>query len=570
MISSRVELIRIERERRRRGTGSLTSRPPLDALAYDPAAYIRHYLGWSPWTGTPTLPGQQQILDAYTLALKQQHEKHAHDQAAADPAYVYHAAPGASWHPGTVIRNRIRVEAGHTVGKTKLSAGIVSHFIDCFTPSIVYTFAPSFEQINDLLWKEIRVDRNHKEYLPGRVLDTPELKVSANHFAKGRATHNAHGSGTERIQGQHGKYLLFILDEAEGIADYVWEAVDSMTGGGISIVLMLANPRTRTSQFHKQRLLSRVANFRISCLGHPNVQQGREVVPAAVSRDWVDEMTEKHAEPTPAHDVKAFTFSLPWDTQKTIYKPNNEYLFRVLGVAPLGTADNTLIPPGIFEDSLARPVMPQDQHIARLGVDAARYGTDKGTLYTAWNGAIWRSAAFEKQDTINYAVTIKEQAIELARKGATHLSIRVDNGGGFGGGIVDRLKDDIDLARLYTEIQIHEVDFGGKPHDPNAFADLITELYAHAAETLAGMKVVDPPPELEGDLTERLYKWINRRGRDVKKLEDKAAFKKRSNRSPDDGDGLVLALAPEFILAGRVKKTTAAKPRIKTARDIFG
>ena len=54
----------------------------------------------------------------------------------------------------------------------------------------VYSFAPTWEQIHDLLWKEIGADREGKG-LPGRVLDTCEIKLRKNHFAKGRATNNA-------------------------------------------------------------------------------------------------------------------------------------------------------------------------------------------------------------------------------------------------------------------------------------------------------------------------------------------------------------------------------------------
>ena len=55
---------------------------------------------------------------------------------------------------------------------------------------------------------------------PGRILDLA-LDRRPDHFAKGRATNNAGGAGAERVQGQHGKYLMFVFDEAEGIADYV-------------------------------------------------------------------------------------------------------------------------------------------------------------------------------------------------------------------------------------------------------------------------------------------------------------------------------------------------------------
>ena len=40
-----------------------------------PALYIEKRLGWQPWTGDDEHPGQRQILNAYVLALRQQHEQ---------------------------------------------------------------------------------------------------------------------------------------------------------------------------------------------------------------------------------------------------------------------------------------------------------------------------------------------------------------------------------------------------------------------------------------------------------------------------------------------------------------
>src|SRR5205085_3597284 len=141
-------------------------------------------------------------------------------------------------------------------------------------------------------------------------------------------------TGTERVQGQHERYLLFVIDEAEGVADYVFDAIRSMTSGGISIVLMLANPRTRSSRFHRAAEGRTVVNFRMSCIYHPNVLAGREIVPGAVMREYVETMIddgkEQHAEVVDAHDNDRDTFELPW-RPGVIYAPDPEFMFRVLG-----------------------------------------------------------------------------------------------------------------------------------------------------------------------------------------------------------------------------------------------
>lgn len=513
----------------------------LNQYKFDPIGYIKDKLGWDPWSSAEyDAKGQLEIIEAYVLALRQLHEKYAYENEGRPAEELQY------WKPGDVIQNIIRIEAGHTVGKTKLASGLVNHFFDCFVPSIIYTFAPSWPQVHDLLWKEIKTDRRGKG-LPGRILDL-RLEVADNHFANGRATNDAGGKGTERIQGQHGKYLMFILDEAEGVANFVFSAVDAMSSGGIVIVILLANPRTRTSKFHKIKSRPSCASFRLSCIDHPNVREGREIVPAAVTRDWVEFMVEEHCDKTDAHHEDEHTFELPW-RPGVIYRPTPEFMFRVLGMPPANSTIDTLISTGRYEAAIKREITDYDPTVARMGVDVARFGGDFGTLYLRYKGEVVRLARFAKQDYTVYAGTIKEHALKLVEQGVSSLHIRVDGGGGFGGGVIDILKSDLGLIEAFTrkDFQLFEVHFNGTPSNAKKYADLVTEMYAETAETLKGVRLIKPPNELEEDLCDRKYDWANKSGVEVKILEPKKMFKKRNYRSPDDGDGLVLCAAPDFI-----------------------
>jgi hypothetical protein len=506
---------------------------------FDPSAYIREKLGWTPWSGSAAAPGQEEIIDAYALALRQMHERRAYEAGHVEAHELQ------DWQPGQVIKNWIRVEAGHTVGKTKLSSGLVNHFFDCFPPAIVYTFAPSWPQIKHLLWKEIEFDRGGKN-LPGKILEDCQIKYKPNHFAIGKATNDNGGTGTERVHGQHGAYLMFVIDEAEGVPDFVFNAIRSMASGGIVIVLMLANPRTRTSTFHKLKAQPNVSSFRISCISHPNVIGNREVVPGAVRREYITEVMKDHYERVDAHDPDAHTFELPWQPG-VIYRPDSEFLFRVLGIAPSNVSDNTLITTGRFEAACRREPVEHEPHVARMGVDIARWGKDYGTFYIRHNGRIWREAQFWKQDTLVYTQRIKAAATALAAQGVTSLHIRIDGGGGFGGGIIDLLNADAELNALFDEFYVLEVQFGGTPNDERRWFDTATEMYGEAAETLLGISIIAAPDTLEADLCERAYEWKNVRGVAVKRLVSKDEFKKKIHRSPDDGDGFVLAAAPDHI-----------------------
>jgi hypothetical protein len=61
------------------------------------------------------------------------------------------------------------------------------------------------------------------------------------------------------------------------------------------------------------------------------------------------------------------------------------------------------------------------------------------------------------------------------------------------------------------------------------------------------LAIENPPEILEIELTEREYDWINRKGKELRKLESKDDFKERKKtKSPDDADGCVLAIAPDY------------------------
>jgi hypothetical protein len=387
-----------------------------------------------------------------------------------------------------------------------------------------------------------------------------------------------------RVKGQHSPYLMFVCDEAEGIADYVPGAIDSMASGGIAVVILLANPRTRLSWFYRWRELSTVRNFRMSCLAHPNVVQGREVVPGAVRRDYVEGMIEAHCEAVPEHREDDHTFEVPW-RPGAIYRPDAEFLFRVLGIAPANLADDTFLPVGRYEAAVARGKAelestkdtkgheegnrwksvrgssPASGRVggeigerterATMGIDAAGYGADLGTLYVRHGALVWRAGVMSKpggdQDPSDYWRKTRTEALRLHTLGVRRLHIRIDAGGGFGNGVYDRLKGDGELMERFTDFQIQRVHFSGTPHDSQAYADLGTEMYAEAAESMGGLAILTPPPTLEGDLCGRRYVWVNRSGVEVKRLEEKRQFRKRQGRSPDDGDGFVLCVAPDFL-----------------------
>lgn len=557
-------------------TGKTIPKKKFKEYRYQPFEYIRTFLKWTAWAGIDAdHPGQKEILEACARVMEQQYLKDEFEKGRELTEEELKV-----WKPGQKIKNWIRVESGNGIGKTKSASGILNWFLDCFKDSTIFTFAPGGKQAQYALWSEIGADREGKG-LPGRILET-EIKVKKKNFAAHRTVSDGHGKGEERIKGKHAANQLFLLDEADGIPNYVYDAVTSMTSGGHSLVVMFANPKSRASMFYRVKVRSYVQTFRVSTLFHPNVVTGCGDVPGAVKRDFVETKIENDCEILHVHDdsnckcrvnrcrcykpvngvecegthkeVKVedhFDFELPYPVKigeltcapGSFFRPNDRFMTDILGITPPNSADNTLIPVGRYEAACIRKPAGGDVTRARVGIDAARFGKDSGTIYIRWQDLIWKTAELFKQESSAYFNIIKPELLKLKEKGVTSVHVRID--AAYGSALIEKLQADNDLIQAFKDYQIYEVHFNGTPYSKDYF-NIVTEMYAEAAESLKTLCIGTPSEKLEMDLCDREYKYRNKSGTEVKILEEKKEFKKRKKHSPDDGDGFVLAVAPDF------------------------
>lgn len=526
---------------------------------FEPQDFIESILKWTPWEGIENFPGQVEILQAIVLAIRQQLEKRDYELGLiTEQDLIY-------YDPEGTIQSWIRIEAGNGVGKTKSISGVLLWFLYCFK-SIIYTFSSSATQDEITTWKEVKKDLGNSN-LPGKPLQT-SLKLSEERFAMSRSPSKSGGKGEENTKGQHNEFLGFIVDEADGAERFIFNAIKTMVSGGIHFVLMLANPRDRGSRFHELKDLSYVKTLRISSLSHPNVVHNKPLIPGAVQRDFVvseiEESFQNGGGVVTEHRDEDFTFELPYSIKVneitypagTIFKPSPEFMTRILGIAPPNSLDNTFVAPGVYEAAVKRGLQkiaddPLESWYARVGVDGAREGDDNGTFYIRWNKRVWREKEIPFATTEQYVDIIATGCLKLKSKGVRSLHIRVDTA--CGSGVIDGLRIHAELKKAFDDFKVIEVHFGGGAHNSHDFDNVSTEMYKEAGESLKGLAVLFPPQKLEADLCQRKYKFINRQGKTKKILEEKAEFKKRFQRSPDDGDGCVLATAPDYCFKVRAE-----------------
>ncbi|ULH17361.1 hypothetical protein MF271_19415 (plasmid) [Deinococcus sp. KNUC1210] len=514
--------------------------------------FFREVLSITPWSGENGRPGQLEILQDMQQSICDQLD-------------------GKENVPFIFLG-----EAAHGLGKTYvLEAGVLLYFHECFPPasgesSMVLSTAPTAPQVNDLLWKDVRKliemasGQGHR-IGQGILPSEARINKSGTHFAVGRTTSNSGGKGSERSQGQHNTYQATLFDEAEGVPDFFYSGMKrQFTGNRVKLWVLMANPKTRTSQFQRMKTQVGVKAYRLSLLDFPNVVHGREIVPGGTTREtfnaWLFDYEEFGAHPADGPDDKRYSFQTAWEVTAPDGRvfppgqwwiPQRGFLYGALGIPPEGGDGDTFVTNSQFEQAVQRSARPKTTDLAKIGLDPARFGKDSGKIYLDLDGNLTLEDTIQGGDTTRYVRGAIRAAERAAEAGYTRLSIRVD--AGYGGGVIDALRASLDLAALFSEgVTVHEVHFGGNAHDQLRFADRVTELYASVGDVIGALSITRGGQKLEEDLTDSKFRYVTKNvddvRREVKQLESKDVFKKRhQGRSRDDGDGFALAVAPERI-----------------------
>src|SRR5262249_55615694 len=163
-------------------------------------------------------------------------------------------------------RSRVAVKACHASRKAFVAAVAVLWFVSRFRDGIVVTTAPTWTQVEKLLWGEIhRAAQSSRLAFP--MLNKTELRIGPGNYAIGLSTNEG-----VRFQGFHGRVLI-VVDEAPGVKADIWEAIEGIRAGGDVRVLALGNPTIASGPFHNAFTSNRDGwcTFTISAFDSPNL-----------------------------------------------------------------------------------------------------------------------------------------------------------------------------------------------------------------------------------------------------------------------------------------------------------
>jgi len=435
-----------------------------------------------------------------------------------DPAFFAEDVLGSRWWfrqreiaESVACSRRTIVKSGNGVGKTYLAADLALWFLYSFPGSTVLTTAPTWRQVRHVLWEEIRRRfRTALKPLPGVLLST-RISAGEGWQALGLATTDG-----VRFQGFHGRDLLVILDEASGIPNEIWEAVEGVAVGANNRILAIGNPLHASGRFYEIfRGAGEWKRITMNALEHPNITGKGPAVPGAITRDALRQRIEEWCQEV-QEDAPSDGDIFRWEGKP--YRPSNLFRTRVLGEFP-DADDEALISLRWVEAAMERSLPPVGER--RMAVDVARFGADCTVIGCRVGPVLVDMAVIHGADTMEVAGRIAAKAYQFHPQ-----SIAVDSIG-VGAGVVDR------LVELGIE-GVEAVNVALPAWDTERFANRRAELYWSLRELLRCGEIVLPKDEhLRRDLASIHYKHTSQ---GKIQIESKDEMKRRGLASPDRAD----------------------------------
>jgi len=314
-----------------------------------------------------------------------------------------------------------------------------------------------------------------------------------------------------RFQGYHNERLIFIIDEANAFPEKIWEAIDSCVVSAKNQVIAIGNPIQPHGRFFRGFSDPSITKFHLSSREHPNVIARKELIPGAVTAEWIEEFEQSY---------KSFP---------------NIIISRIDGIFPTASVSSL-----ISMDLIARAMLvePKTKWPVILSLDVARFG-DSLNVLTEFQGQLCvKQEEWGKTDTVGTADRVETR---YRRAGASSVVIDIT---GVGAGVFDILKR--------RGINVIPFVAGEKAKQKNQFFNSISEAWFLTKEALSNglFSLGFSSSDLEVQLTMREYCFRSDKKFQIERKEDYRA--RTGFPSPDHADSFVMGAAHMIHLWGKI------------------
>lgn len=470
---------------------------------------------------------------------------------------------------------RIACKSGHKTGKSCSLAVIAIWWAVTRKAGRVIITAPTGRQIRDTLWREVKAFYNRareqlfknfaiEEGLGGKLNQIPDAGLR---FPDGSEIIGFSTNQPERMAGTSGENLLYLIDEATGVGQDIFNAIEGNRAGDASVI-MFSNP-TQTSGYFFDAFHGKNASawhrITISSEETPNVRAKKKVVPGLATHTYIAEKRKEWG-PDFTNDLR--------------------YQIRILGVFPRASSNQivslSLLDRGkgawyafaakflgreqwAHEPKRWRDIVRNAAELYRVreawektaegqlsfGIDPAWDGDDKTVIRPRRGLRMLPSVVLTHGEGEDVATELDTLIRQYRRWSDERPRVLVD---AIGVGVAT-----VEALRKRSNIRLYEVNSSRAAMEPDDYRNLRSEILFAAAHFLKSGGGFEPDPELERDLSAATY-TIDSIGR--VEVEPKKNIKKRLGRSPDEGDAFSMAAYEGHIATSRVLPMKKATPHL--------
>ena len=406
---------------------------------------------------------------------------------------------------------RVAVRSGHKVSKSNSAAILALWWVLTMPDARVPITSASFQQVVKILWREITAmyrKANLNVPLGGQLYRDPSSGLV---FPNGNEIFGFSTDQPERAAGISGENLLYIIDEASGVNEEVFEAMEGNMAAGAKMALF-SNPTRMVGSFfdafHSKSKYWKCIH--ISSRHSPNVT-GERVIKGLAGPEWIDEKADEWGEESPMFQV------------------------RVEGNFP-GQGDNSVIGLGLATEAQMRYKDASTQGQLRIGVDPARYGEDETVIQPVRGFKVLDPVVGMNLNGHQVATLVLETIEKLKRPTDDKIYVKIDIIG-LGASPADFL--DIMERSKSLGVVVRPVNVSHASDKPDLYPNLRSQLCFDLRDWLESGGSLPKDEKLLQEIVSATYE-LDAKGRNM--IMSKKNERKLLGRSPDRRNALELAI----------------------------
>lgn len=403
--------------------------------------------------------------------------------------------------------------------------------------------APTDRQIENIMVPEFTRIFQRAKFLPGRLVGYDIRTENKEWFLTG---FKADDRNTEAWSGFHAANTMFVVTEASGVPELVYNAIEGNLQGN-SRLLLVYNPNIPTGYAANSQRAAGWHKFRLDSLNAPNVVKRNNEIPGQVDYEWVADKVKNWCMQIDETDFKEeegdFRFEIDGVTKT--YRPNDLFRVKVRGMFPKVSSD-TLIPIEWVRLANERfsETSPKTGKL-KLGVDVAGMGRDSSVFCYRTENYVSKFKSIQSAGKANHMEVAGIIANQLKNSDTEAYIDTI----GEGAGVFSRLEEQGHKKAYSCKYSESAKDYKGEELKDETgqytFANMRAFLFWCVRDWLNPANNFEPclplDEEFMQEATEIKWKFLSN-GKII--IEPKEDIKKRLKRSTDKFDSLANTFYP--------------------------